>query len=332
MIQQSTPAIAVIGAGYWGKNIIRVLHELGALHTICTRNQATLHDLLAHYPGVAGTPSIDEVTRNEKISAVCIATPSHTHFNFAKRALEAGKDVLVEKPLCLSVKDGEHLVALAQQRGRILMVGHQLWYHPAVIKIHEMVAGGELGPLLYLASNRLNFGRFRGHEDVIWSIAPHDISLILGLVGNMPIFIKAHGHGHCNSMGTDSAALLLDFGSGSKAHVFVSRLHPFKEQRLVVVGEKQMAVFDDTAPWPEKLAKFSYTLNISEEIPNADLQQAEPIPLTPQEPLKAECEHFIHCIKTRSTPKTDGNEALRVVQVLEVCHKFIFGELGLVRS
>jgi UDP-2-acetamido-3-amino-2,3-dideoxy-glucuronate N-acetyltransferase len=161
MIQQSTPAIAVIGAGYWGKNIIRVLHELGALHTICTRNQATLHDLLAQYPGVAGTPSIDEVTRNETISAVCIATPSHTHFDFAKRALEAGKDVLVEKPLCLSVKDGEHLVALAQQRGRVLMVGHQLWYHPAVIKIHEMVAGGELGALLYLASNRLNFGTFR---------------------------------------------------------------------------------------------------------------------------------------------------------------------------
>jgi UDP-2-acetamido-3-amino-2,3-dideoxy-glucuronate N-acetyltransferase len=318
MIQQSTPAIAVIGAGYWGKNIIRVLHELGALHTICTRNQATLHDLLAHYPGVAGTQSIDEVTRNEKISAVCIATPSHTHFNFAKRALEAGKDVLVEKPLCLSAKDGEHLVALAQQRARILMVGHQLWYHPAVIRLKAMITNGELGRISYLYSNRLNFKNDRREEDVLWSYAPHDVSLILGMVEETPEAFQAHGSScspDCKV--TDTALLALDFSSGVKAHIFVSRFHHIKEQKLVVTGDRQTVVFDDTAPWAGKL--ISYCVSKRNAAAPMTKTAGTPIAVEPYEPLRGECEHFLHCIKTRTTPATSGDEGLRVIRLLEAC-------------
>jgi UDP-2-acetamido-3-amino-2,3-dideoxy-glucuronate N-acetyltransferase len=310
------PAIAVIGAGHWGKNLIRNLYELGALHTICTRDKAALHELLKHYQGVVGAVSINHVVRNEDITAVCIATPAHTHCELAQTAIEAGKDVFVEKPLCLSVEDGQKLVELAQRNDRILMVGHQLWYHPAVIKLQKMISNGELGNLIYISSSRLSFGRFRHHENVLWSFAPHDISTILGLVGEMPVSIQAHGGGHTHSSDIDTATLLLDFPGGAKAHIHVSRMHPGKEQRLTVTGEKQTVIFDDMAPWPMKLAGYPYTVNNAGVTINGDLQQPYPIPLESCEPLKAECEHFLHCIKTRSRPKTDGTEALRVIRVL----------------
>jgi UDP-2-acetamido-3-amino-2,3-dideoxy-glucuronate N-acetyltransferase len=310
------PTIAVIGAGHWGKNLIRNLYELGALHTICTRDKAALHELLKHYQGVVGAVSINHVVRNEDITAVCIATPAHTHCELAQTAIEAGKDVFVEKPLCLSVEDGQKLVELAQRNDRILMVGHQLWYHPAVIKLQKMISNGELGNLIYISSSRLSFGRFRHHENVLWSFAPHDISTILGLVGEMPVSIQAHGGGHTHSSDIDTATLLLDFPGGAKAHIHVSRMHPGKEQRLTVTGEKQTVIFDDMAPWPMKLAGYPYTVNNAGVTINGDLQQPYPIPLESCEPLKAECEHFLHCIKTRSRPKTDGTEALRVIRVL----------------
>jgi UDP-2-acetamido-3-amino-2,3-dideoxy-glucuronate N-acetyltransferase len=310
------PTIAVIGAGHWGKNLIRNLYELGALHTICTRDKAALHELLKHYQGVVGAVSINHVVRNEDITAVCIATPAHTHCELAQTAIEAGKDVFVEKPLCLSVEDGQKLVELAQRNDRILMVGHQLWYHPAVIKLQKMISNGELGNLIYISSSRLSFGRFRHHENVLWSFAPHDISMILGLVGEMPVSIQAHGGGHTHSSDIDTATLLLDFPGGAKAHIHVSRMHPGKEQRLTVTGEKQTVIFDDMAPWPMKLAGYPYTVNNAGVTINGDLQQPYPIPLESCEPLKAECEHFLHCIKTRSRPKTDGTEALRVIRVL----------------
>jgi UDP-2-acetamido-3-amino-2,3-dideoxy-glucuronate N-acetyltransferase len=310
------PAIAVIGAGHWGKNLIRNLYELGALHTICTRDKAALHELLKHYQGVVGAVSINHVVRNEDITAVCIATPAHTHCELAQTAIEAGKDVFVEKPLCLSVEDGQKLVELAQRNDRILMVGHQLWYHPAVIKLQKMISNGELGNLIYISSSRLSFGRFRHHENVLWSFAPHDISTILGLVGEMPVSIQAHGGGHTHSSDIDTATLLLDFPGGAKAHIHVSRMHPGKEQRLTVTGEKQTVIFDDMAPWPMKLAGYPYTVNNAGVTINGDLQQPYPIPLESCEPLKTECEHFLHCIKTRSRPKTDGTEGLRVIRVL----------------
>ena len=176
---------------------------------------------------------------------VVIATPAVTHAELVRRALLAGKDVFVEKPLCLSADEGRSLVALASEKKRVLMVGHLLWYHPAVLRLKKLIDEGELGRIQYIYSNRLNLGKIRSEENILWSFAPHDISVILGLVGEMPDAIHAQGGNYLHDQIADVTVSLLSFPSGVKAHIFVSWLHPFKEQKLIVVGDRQMAVFDD---------------------------------------------------------------------------------------
>ncbi len=313
--------IAVVGTGYWGKNLVRNFHNLGALHTICDTDPATSHDLAAKCPNVAVATSYNEILVNPDISAVAIATPAHTHSSLVQQALISGKDVFVEKPLSLSEQDARKCVQLSQQHNALLMVGHLLWYHPAIIKLHQFIDEGLLGRIQYIYSNRLNLGKLRREENVLWSFAPHDISVILGLVNEEPLSIQAHGGNYLHSQIADTTVTLLEFGSGIKAHIFVSWLHPFKEQKLVVVGDRQMAVFDDTLPWSEKLKLYPHSIDWQHNVPVAHKAVATTVDLEEIEPLHAECSHFIDCLHSRKAPKTDGNEAIRVLKVLNKCQE-----------
>lgn len=228
--------------------------------------------------------------------------------------------MLVEKPLCLSVSEGRELVALALAKRRILMVGHLLWYHPAVLKLKELVNDGRLGRMQYIYSNRLHLGRFRQEENILWSFAPHDISVILGLVGELPDTVSAHGGSYLHNRIADVTMSVLSFPSGVKAHVFVSWLHPFKEQKLLVVGDRAMAVFDDVEK-KDKLVLYPHSIGWRNHAPVATRAEAQPVEVEWAEPLRAECLHFIECIRTGSRPRTDGEEGLRVLGVLQQCQE-----------
>ncbi len=310
------PKVAVIGTGYWGKNLVRNFSALGALHTVCDQDSDTLRAFLEKYPGVSAAQSYPEVLRNADIQGVVIATPAPMHADMVREALLAGKDVFVEKPLCLSEEEGAELAELARERGRVLMVGHLLWYHPVVLKLKELVDSGALGRIQYIYSNRLNLGKLRREENVLWSFAPHDISVVLGLTGEEPEVVRAEGGNYLHHRIADTTVTLLSFASGVRAHIFVSWLHPFKEQKLVVVGEKQMAVFNDTLPWDEKLELFPHSIEWSGNVPVATKADGSFVKVDQDEPLRAECLHFLECIGSRQTPRTDGREGLRVLKVL----------------
>ncbi|MDI6775002.1 MAG: Gfo/Idh/MocA family oxidoreductase [Verrucomicrobiota bacterium] len=316
------PRVAVVGTGYWGKNLARNFHDLQALDVVCDSNPSRLAEMARQHATVRAVTTFEEVLRDKAIAAVSIATPAETHAALVRQALEAGKDVLVEKPLCLSVADGEALVRLAKEKKRALMVGHLLWYHPAVLKLKELVDGGELGRIQYIYSNRLNLGRIRREENILWSFAPHDISVILGFVGEMPDSVQSQGGNYLHQKIADVTVSLLSFASGVRAHVFVSWLHPFKEQKLVVVGDRKMAVFDDVAE-QNKLTLFPHTINWKNRAPVAHKADANSVAFEMGEPLRAECRHFLDCVKTRSKPRTDGEESLRVLRVLQECQKGI---------
>lgn len=316
---KNPPAIAIIGTGYWGKNLVRNFSALGALHTVCDVNQDAIEQFLAAYPGICGTTSFSDVLQDQNIKGIVIATPAETHAILAREAILAGKDVYVEKPLCLSEQEGEELNRLAAERARILMVGHLLWYHPCVQRLAELILAGDLGRIQYIYSNRLNLGKLRREENVLWSFAPHDISVILGLIGEMPESVRAQGGNFLHQKISDTTVTLMNFASGIRAHIFVSWLHPFKEQKLVVVGDRKMAVFDDTTPWPEKLLLYPHSINWSGNIPVASKADAQPVVVKQEEPLRMECAHFLACMETRKKPRTDGEEGLRVLRVLNAC-------------
>lgn len=317
---QTLPQVAVVGAGYWGKNLVRNFNELHALGAICDSDGDTLRILGEQYPGRRIISSYAEVLKDDTIDAVAIATPAELHADLVKEALLAGKDVFVEKPLCLSVFTGKTLVALAREKGRMLMVGHLLWYHPAILKLKELIDVGELGRIQYIYSNRLNLGKIRREENILWSFAPHDISVILGLIGQMPESIQAQGGNYLHQEIADVTVSLLSFPSGVKAHIFVSWLHPFKEQKLIVVGDRKMAVFDDVEK-KDKLLLYPHAIDWRNQIPIANKAEAQPIQCDSGEPLRAECLHFLDCIRTRSLPRTDGEEGLRVLTVLQQCQE-----------
>jgi UDP-2-acetamido-3-amino-2,3-dideoxy-glucuronate N-acetyltransferase len=311
--------IAIIGTGYWGKNLVRNFHALGVLHSICDVNSETVEALRARYPDVASASSYSDILADAQIRGVVIATPASTHADMIRQALLAGKDVYVEKPLCLTEHEGIDLNNYAQEREQILMVGHLLWYHPAVLKLKELIDTGDLGRIQYIYSNRLNLGKLRREENVLWSFAPHDVSVILGLVGEMPESILTQGGNYLHAKLADATVSLLSFASGTRAHIFVSWLHPFKEQKLVVVGDRKMAVFDDTVLWSQKLQLYPHTVEWSAHIPVANKAAVEYVEVPEMEPLRAECLHFLECIKTRQSPRTDGKEGLQVLRVLNAC-------------
>jgi UDP-2-acetamido-3-amino-2,3-dideoxy-glucuronate N-acetyltransferase len=319
----TTHNIACIGAGYWGMNLIRNFHDLGALAWVCESEPDRLAHVAKMYPTVKLTDAVGQILADPDIVGVAIATPAETHAGLVQRALLAGKDVFVEKPLCLSVEEGKKLIALASEKRRLLMVGHLLWYHPAVLRLKALVEEGELGRLQYIYSSRLNLGKIRREENILWSFAPHDVSVILGLVGEMPDAIDAKGGNYLHDRIADVTVSHLDFPSGVKAHVFVSWLHPFKEQKLVVVGDRKMAVFDDVEP-ADKLLLYPHAITWKNHVPIITRRAAaQPVSFDPGEPLRAECLHFLECIQTRQTPRTDGQEGLRVLTVLQQCQKVL---------
>lgn len=313
--------IAVVGAGYWGKNLVRNFHALGALGMIVDPSPAIQERMAQDYPGVKLTGSYADALSDPEIGGLAIATPAETHGNLIREAILAGKDVYVEKPLCLSESEGREFIKLAAEKKQILMVGHLLWYHPVLLKLKQLVRQGELGRIRYIYSNRLNMGKLRREENVLWSFAPHDVSVVLGLLEEMPESVQAQGGNFLHQQIADVTVSMLSFASGVKAHIFVSWLHPFKEQKLVVVGDQQMAVFDDTASWEEKLTLFAHQVEWRNNVPQAIKGEGKTIPVPQEEPLRAECGHFLECIMSRTIPRTDGAEGLRVLQVLNSCQK-----------
>jgi UDP-2-acetamido-3-amino-2,3-dideoxy-glucuronate N-acetyltransferase len=308
--------MGIIGLGYWGKNILRNLYGLGVLKTACDADPAVLLQWESQMPDLQFAASYQKMLSDKGIRAVAIATPAATHYAIVREALAAGKDVFVEKPLALTVEEGRTLVEMAEDSGRILMVGHILRFHPAVHALSGLIADGKLGKIRYIYSNRLNIGKLRTEENILWSFAPHDISVILALAGEEPLKVHAFGESYLSKDVYDTTLTMLEFRGGIKAHVFVSWIHPFKEQKLIVVGSSAMAVFDDVSR--EKLFLYPHQIRWKDgKIPVAEKADYKVIPFEAAEPLRCELEHFISCVHTRHKPVTDGREALRVLSVLE---------------
>jgi len=311
------PRVAVLGSGYWGKNLVRNFHELGALHCVCDPREEALMDAHDMY-GVKTTSKLETVLGDPEISGVVIAAPASQHYELAKKSLMQGKDVYVEKPLALHAEEGQELVELASAYERVLMVGHILEYHPAILELKRLIREGELGRLQYIYSSRLNMGKLRTEENILWSFAPHDISALLFLLDEIPTRVSTHGGNYLNSHIPDTTLTTCDFKSGVKAHIFVSWLHPYKEQKLTIVGGRKMAVFDDMES-ERKLVLYSHRIDWVDRMPVAHKNVAQVVPIPKEEPLRRECEHFLSCIQTRERPRTCGRSAVRVLHVLEAC-------------
>jgi UDP-2-acetamido-3-amino-2,3-dideoxy-glucuronate N-acetyltransferase len=309
-----------VGAGYWGKNLIRNFDALGVLDRICESDECTRQSFSKQYPRVEIVESLEKVLDDSSLDGVAIASPAEMHYRMVKESLLRDKHVFVEKPIALNRKEGQELHELALMRQRILMVGHLLQYHPAVVKLKQLVSDGELGKIQYIYSNRLNLGKIRQEENILWSFAPHDISVILSLTGEMPERVTSVGANYLHQKVADVTLSTLAFPSGIRAHIFVSWLHPYKEQRLVVVGDRKMALFNDVEP-QDKLLLYPHRIEWKNHMPIPDKKEAEKVAFEKQEPLKEECQHFLDCIVGNIKPKTNGREALRVLQVLEACQE-----------
>lgn len=308
--------LAVIGCGYWGKNLARNFANLGALKAVVDPNPDTAR-IQAEANGVISM-TLEEAFADAEIESVAIAAPAELHRTLTLQAFAAGKHVYVEKPLALSVEDGEEMKQAAEAAGKKLMVGHLLQYHPIFAKLREMVVAGDLGELRYVYSNRLSMGKFRLEEDAFWSLAPHDVSMVLSLFQEEPTEVRGGGLAYITPGVADESRVDLVFSGGRRAHVFASWLHPFKEQRLVVVGNKAMAVFEDSQPeWDKKLALYRHEIDMSGPVPAPVKADAEYIEVAVGEPLKNECAHFLDAVKDDTQPFTDADEALRVLRVLE---------------
>ncbi|MFH2010981.1 MAG: Gfo/Idh/MocA family oxidoreductase [bacterium] len=316
-------SIALVGCGGWGKNHLRNWAALGVLRQVCDASAEQREFARSQVPGMDTTADFEDVLANPEVRGVVIATPAATHAELALRALDAGKDVFVEKPMALTSAEGRRVVERAEERRRILMVGHVLVYHAAVRALIGLVKDGSLGRIRYIYSNRLNLGKIRTEENSLWSFAPHDVALMLDLLGGaVPQNISCTGGTYLSQGVADVTLTTLTFPGGVRSHIFVSWLHPFKEQRFVVVCDQQMAVFDDTRPWTEKLALYPHRVDWLEgQMPVAHRAEANFVELEANEPLRAECEHFLHCMDRRETPLSDGHSALRVLQVLEAAQQ-----------
>jgi UDP-2-acetamido-3-amino-2,3-dideoxy-glucuronate N-acetyltransferase len=317
--------VAVVGSGMWGRNLVRNFAALGALRTICDADPARLEGFRAQFPHARLTTSLGDVLKDDETEGVVIATPAASHYSVAREALLAGKDVFVEKPLALKSAEGAELIEIADRQRRVLMVGHLLRYHPAILKLKALIDDGQLGKLHYIYSNRLNLGRFRTEENILWSFAPHDISAIVYLLGEMPTSVSARGGSFVTDGIPDVTVTTLDFRSGVKGHIFVSWLHPYKEQKLVVVGDRRMAVFDDVEP-ERKLVLIGHHVEWVGRLPVPRREEAEVVPFSGDEPLRLECQHFLDCVAARRAPDTDGREGLRILEILEASQRSLDGQ------
>ncbi len=317
------PQIGLIGCGYWGRNLCRNFYDLGALASVVDateKGQATAQSIA---PNAIISYNIDVILVDNQIQGVALATPAETHADLAIQVMRAGKDVFVEKPMALSIRDAEAMQTVANETGRILMVGHLLEYHPALLKLRELINSGELGKINYVYSNRLNFGKVRTEENALWSFAPHDVAVILRLLGQSPVEVSASGGAYLNKNISDVTVSNLRFKDNSRAHIFVSWLHPYKEQRLVVIGDKKMAIFNDVNPFGQKLCLYPQSVEFDGKIPLLKKEDAEFIEHVNTEPLRQECASFLYCIKSRQSPLTDAQSGIEALRVLHACHASI---------
>lgn len=311
--------VCLVGCGYWGKNLLRNFRELGALGLICepsAKHQQVAREMAPEVPLVA---DFEEALARD-IPALVIATPAVTHYELVSRALKAGKDVLVEKPLATNLSDG--LKLMAEAGDRILMVGHILEYHPACVKLVELVRAGVLGKVCYLYSNRLSLGKVRREENILWSFAPHDVALMNRLVGAMPESVAAFGGYYVQPNVADVTVTNLSYPGGIRGHIYVSWLHPFKEQRLVVVGTEKMAVFNGVK---NRLALYDQRVEWHKGEPIPIKGEGEEVSFPKGEPLRLECQAFLEAVKTRRAPLTDAVNGIEVLSVLEAAQKSLEG-------
>jgi predicted dehydrogenase len=317
-----------IGLGAWGKNLLRTFSGFPDVSVVraCDIDPAQTTKLAGAYPKTEFTCDPRVVLDDPAIEAVVIATPPAVHFETASKALESGKDVFVEKPLVLSIDDGRRLLEIADHNERILMVGHIMEYHPASLKLKEFIDGGKLGKIHYLYSTRVNLGKVRDIENSLWSFAPHDISLIVFLLGQMPVRVTATGEAYLQKNIQDVVFMTMHFADKTMAHIHVSWLDPHKERNLTVVGSKMMAVFDDTES-SEKIWLYdkSVETRLDYNTYGEYLSLRAGDILIPRvdsaEPLKIECQHFVDCVKTRTQPRSDGRDGLRVLTILSAAQK-----------
>ena len=315
--------VGIIGAGYWGKNLVRNFHSLGALAAICDISASVRDEFAKSYPSAEIFADMTPMLEGGRTSAVAIATPASTHAAIVERALRAGLHVFCEKPLSLVVDEAAALGAAARRRGLVLMVGHLLLYHPAFRALMATMQRGELGRLRYIYSLRLSLGKIRREENALWSFAPHDVSMILALTGLEPDSVAASGGHYLSEQVADTTLSQLAFPDGVQAHIFVSWLHPYKDHRLVVVGDRAMAAFNDTAAGPQKLLLYRHNVGWDGEIPVVDKADAEPIPYDAAEPLRVECQAFLDAVTNGAPPPSDPDESVRVLRVLDACQRSI---------
>ena len=311
--------IAVVGCGHWGKNLIRNFSELGVLYSVCDFVTKAAN-LCANKYKIKNL-SFSEIINDPNIKGVALAVPAQLHSSMAIEAMKKGKHIFVEKPLAMNEVEAEAMIATAKKNKVRLMVGHLLQYHPIFKTIREYVGEGKIGEINYIYSNRLSFGKVRTEEDVIWSFAPHDISMILSLTGQEPEYVSTNATSILQKNIADTATIHLQFKSGLKSHISVSWLHPYKEHKLVVVGKSAMLVFDDTKSWQEKLALYPFKVVSSKNLINLQNSNVQYVKITEEEPLKNECQHFIDVVEKDIQPLTDGAEGLRVLKVLSAASR-----------
>ncbi|CDO47243.1 Gfo/Idh/MocA family protein [Bartonella henselae] len=307
------PRIAVLGCGHWGGNHIRTLQSLRALAAVSDVDS----DRAASFASLYGVDAVapDDLFTRRDIDALVLALPPQFHTENVLRAVKNGKDVLVEKPIALDVVDAECQVQAAREYGRILMVGHILRFHPAFEKISELVANGELGDVCYIYSHRLGFGKFHTQSDALWDLAPHDLSMILALTGCEPSEVRGEGAAVIDQC-SDFAHIHMAFPNGIRSHLFASRLSPYRERRLMVVGTKAMLVFDDMEPWSRKVAFHPFAVWKENQEWAFSTDELSYINIYEDLPLTCELKHFLHCIETRQSPRTNGDDALAILRIL----------------
>ncbi|MBC7259167.1 MAG: Gfo/Idh/MocA family oxidoreductase [Chloroflexi bacterium] len=316
--------VGVLGAGYWGPKLIRNFHEIPSadMVMVCDLRQERLAHIRELYPAVRVTTDYQELLRSD-VEAVAIATPIPTHHRLAREALLAGKHVLVEKPLTANSEEAEDLVNLAERRGLSLMVGHTFEYNPAVEYLRRIIAAGELGRIYYINATRVNLGIFQPDINVVWDLAPHDVSILLFILGMLPVNVSARGAAYVRPKIHDVAYLTLHFPNEIMADIRVSWLDPCKIRRITVVGSKKMVVYDDVEP-TEKIKIYDKGVDVppySDTLEEFHLSYRYGDITTPAipnvEPLRVECEHFLHCVRTGERPRSDGRDGLEVVRILE---------------
>lgn len=320
--------VGLVGVGGWGKNLARNYSQMpGArLKYLCDLDEDKLSHSQQQFQAEKTTTDFSDLVADPEVEAVIIATTGPTHYKLCKMALEAGKDVYVEKPFVLSVAEGQELLDMADKAKRVLMVGHLLEYHPVVEKLKELIDSGELGTVRYIYSQRLNLGTVRADENALWNFAPHDISVILYLLGVDPSDVSARGQSYLRQGVEDVVFLALNFGDKAMGHVHVSWLDPHKTRRITIVGSKRMAVFDDLEP-NEKLKIYDKGAEVSMDYDSfaeyVGLRFGDIVLpyIRVGEPLRIECEHFLRCVRNRETPRSDGRDGLRVISVLEAADR-----------